>query len=263
MCGNILKRIASAKRVEVESMKKVISKGDMRRMAYSVCRDVISMTDSIKSRNVAVIAEHKRRSPSRGEIAPMSRVADVAEGYAANGAAAMSVLTDTTFFGGSLTDLAVARATAPWLPVLRKEFIVDEYQIYQARVYGADAVLLIAAMLDSATLLRLNDLAHNLGLQTLVELHSLEELDSLPSDADMVGVNNRDLTTFSTDISNCPRLIDSLPSGMVRIAESGIKSPEDLGKLKSAGFEGFLIGEAFMSCPDPGSRLHEFISSNS
>lgn len=263
MSENILKRIASSKRMEVEAMKRMIPQQEMRRMAYSVHRDVVSMTGSIKDRDVAIIAEHKRRSPSRGEIAPMSCVADVAECYATNGAAAMSVLTDTPFFGGSLTDLTVARATAPWLPMLRKEFIVDEYQIYQARVYGADAVLLIAAMIDADTLLRLNDLAHHLDLQTLVEVHSVEELKSVPEDADMVGVNNRDLTSFSTDISNSSRLIDALPAGMVKIAESGIKSSDDIKNLKSAGFDGFLIGEALMSSQDPGERLHEFIRCNS
>lgn len=258
-----MKRIATSKQAEVEALKRVVPKAEMRRLAYSVRRDVISMTGSIKGREVAVIAEHKRRSPSKGEIAPLGNVADMAESYAANGAAAMSVLTDTPFFGGSLADLAVARATAPWLPMLRKEFMVDEYQVYQARVYGADAILLIAAMVDAATLLRLNDLAHCLDMQTLVEIHSVEELGSVPADADMVGVNNRDLTTFATDLSNSGKLIDSLPAGMVKIAESGIKTPDDLRNLKAAGFDGFLIGEALMSSRDPGERLREFIRSNS
>ncbi|MDE6399880.1 MAG: indole-3-glycerol phosphate synthase TrpC [Muribaculaceae bacterium] len=259
---NIIDRIARAKRQEVEALKTMVSAEKMMRMAYSAEREVISMKDSIKSRDVAVIAEHKRRSPSRGEMAPMSSVAAVAEEYASNGAAAMSVLTDTPFFGGSLTDLAVARATAPWLPMLRKEFIVDDYQVCQARVYGADAILLIAAMIDSDTLCRLNNLAHELGMQTLVELHSEGELASLPADADMVGVNNRDLTSFKTDISNCARLVDSLPADMVKIAESGIKTPEDLRRLKSIGFDGFLIGEALMSCKDSGGRLRDFIIIN-
>ena len=179
--------------------------------------------------------------------------------YAVNKAAAMSVLTDTPYFGGSLEDLAVARLAAPFMPLLRKEFIVDEYQIYQARVYGADAILLIAAMISADEIRRFNSLAHFLGLQTLVELHSAEEISSLPEDADMVGINNRDLTSFHTDIDNAVRLVEALPPDMVKIAESGIKTPEDLVRLRNVGFDGFLIGEAFMSTPDPGERLAEFL----
>lgn len=259
---NILKVIAGTKREEVESMKRVISHGEMRKMAFASRRDVLDMKGSILSRRVSVIAEHKRRSPSKGEIAPMSSVSEIAGQYAANGAAAMSVLTDTPYFGGSLADLAVARATAPWLPILRKEFIIDEYQVYEARVVGADAILLIAAMIDPKTLLKLHDLAHQLDMQTLVEIHCREELESVPSDADMVGVNNRDLTSFNTDIGNSRELIDSLPSGAVKIAESGIKSPRDLKMLKDVGFDGFLIGEALMSAPEPGIRLADFVNSS-
>lgn len=258
---DILKQIATTKRMEVEASKIGVSNSEMRRMAYACRRNVISMKDSILSRPVAIIAEHKRRSPSKGEIAPMSNVAEIAHEYAANGAAAMSVLTDTPYFGGNLTDLAVARATAPWLPILRKEFIVDEYQVYQARVFGADAILLIAAMIDPYTLLRLNDLAHQLDMQTLVEIHSVEELSMIPSDADMVGINNRDLTSFKTDIDVCRQLIDSLPADKVKIAESGIKIQKDIRPLINAGFDGFLIGEALMSKPEPGTMLAEFIKS--
>jgi indole-3-glycerol phosphate synthase len=161
-----------------------------------------------------------------------------------------------------LTDLAVARIAAPSLPLLRKEFIVDEYQLYQARIFGADAILLIAAMISGEEVRQLNDMAHELGMQTLVEIHSLSELKSVPLDADMVGVNNRDLTSFSTDISNSALLVDRLPSGIVKIAESGIKTPEDVKRLKTIGFDGFLIGEAFMSTPDPGGTLRKFIDDN-
>lgn len=262
MAENILMKIAATKRKEVAALKRVIPMEGMLEMARNCRRDTISMRGSILAHPVAIIAEHKRRSPSKGEIAPMSEVADVAEAYACEGAAAMSVLTDTPYFGGSLTDLAMARGVAPFLPLLRKEFIVDEYQICQARVFGADAVLLIAAMLDAETLLRLNDFAHSLGLETLVELHSLEELAKLPADADMVGINNRDLTTFHTDIANSARLIDSLPEEMVKIAESGIKTPADMHRLRKAGFNGFLIGEALMAGGNPGDALSKFIHSS-
>ncbi|MDE5881197.1 MAG: indole-3-glycerol phosphate synthase TrpC [Muribaculaceae bacterium] len=260
MADNILQRIAATKRREVEAMKDVIPEAMMRRLAEDCKRETLDMSGRIRLSPVGIIAEHKRRSPSKGEISPMSDVASVARAYASNRAAAMSVLTDTPYFGGSLEDLAVARKAAPTLPLLRKEFIVDDYQIYQARAYGADAVLLIASMISGEEIRRLNDLAHSLGMQTLVELHTLEEMKSLPSDADMVGVNNRDLTSFNTDLRNAFHMASSLPENMLKVAESGIKTPQDLCRLREAGFNGFLIGEAFMSTPDPGETLREFIA---
>lgn len=259
---NILTAIAATKRSEIAALKKIMPFAEIKRLAEETRRTPLSMTRSIKSRRMGIIAEHKRRSPSKGEISPMSEVAEVAEAYAVNGAAAMSILTDTPYFGGSLTDLAEARARAPWLPLLRKEFIIDEYQVYQSRVYGADAILLIAAMLDKETIARLHELAHSLGMQTLVEVHKEDELCLIPEEPDMVGVNNRDLTSFATDISNSSRLIGKLPEGVVKVAESGIKTPEDVRKLKEAGFDAFLIGEAFMSDPDHGNRLSDFLSEN-
>lgn len=256
---DILKQIAAIKYAEVEAMKHVVSPVNMRSQADGVVRPVNSMKLAIMTHPIAIIAEHKRRSPSKGEISPMSDVSEVTVAYATNGAAAMSVLTDTPFFGGSLEDLAVARQTAPWLPLLRKEFIVDEYQIHQARVYGADAVLLIAAMIDKDLLCRLNDEAHRLGLQTLVEVHTEEEIEAVPETADMVGINNRNLSTFSTEISNCTQLISRLPENAVKIAESGIRTSADLQYLRDAGFNGFLIGEAFMKASRPGEELAAFI----
>ena len=259
MSRNILKEIAGTKRREVEAMKTVVPAGILTERAMN-CRHIpLDMAESIRTRQPAIIAEHKRRSPSKGEISPMSDVETVARMYASGGAAAMSVLTDTPYFGGSLEDLAVARMAAPALPLLRKEFIVDEYQIMQARVYGADAILLIAAMISAEEVRRFNDVAHSLGLQTLVEIHSEEELAAVPADADMVGVNNRDLTSFSTDIGNAMRLIKALPSGILRIAESGIRTPEDMWRLGRAGFDGFLIGEALMTASSPGESLSRFL----
>lgn len=257
---NILQKIAANKRIEIESMGKTFPKEELQEMAYNINRSPLSMRDAILNKEIAIIAEHKRRSPSKGEISPMSNVYEIAKMYAENGAAAMSVLTDTPYFGGSLTDLSVARVATPGLPLLRKEFVIDEYQIIQARVYGADAVLLIASLLSAKELASLNDCAHELHLQTLVEVHSLEEVSKVPVDADMVGVNNRDLTSFSTDIENSARVVEHLPHGIVKIAESGIKSPHDLLRLKSIGFDGFLIGEALMSTPNPGVTLNRFLS---
>lgn len=258
MGQNILQKIAATKRREVEAMKKVLPLELMRDLAMDCRRKCLDMKGSVLAHNPGIIAEHKRRSPSKGEISPMSEVAEIAAMYAENGAAAMSVLTDTSYFGGSLEDLAVARDSAPFLPLLRKEFIVDDYQVFQARLYGADAILLIAAMISADEIKRMNDLAHSLGLQTLVEVHSEVELAAVPSDADMIGVNNRDLTSFRTDLNNASALINSLPDSMVKIAESGIKTPEDLQRLKNVGFDGFLIGEAFMSTADPGASLKRF-----
>lgn len=257
---NILEKIAEVKRCEVEAMKRLVAEKDLKVEAFSVLRTVVSMSRSIKGHNPAIIAEHKRRSPSKGEIHPMSRVDEIARAYSEGGAAAMSVLTDTPFFGGSTVDLAVARVSAPRLPLLRKEFIVDEYQLYQSRILGADAVLLIAAMIDKDSIRRLNDTAHSLGLETLVEIHDVAELDAVPEDADMVGVNNRDLTTFSTDIDNSSRLADMMPEGIVKVAESGIKTPQDVLRLKEKGFDAFLIGEAFMSQDSPGCELRRFLT---
>ncbi len=252
--------IAATKRREVEAMKKVISDDMMTELALACKRVPLNMKESILGHHPAIIAEHKRRSPSKGEISPMSDVAETARIYAANGAAAMSVLTDTPYFGGSLEDLAVARQAAPTLPLLRKEFIVDEYQIKQARLYGADAILLIAAMISAEEIARFNDFAHSVGLQTLVEIHSAEEVKAAPKDADMVGVNNRDLTSFSTDIANAINLIEALPTDTIKVAESGIKTPEDLIRLHRVGFDAFLIGEALMGAPSTKEALIKFLT---
>ncbi len=252
--------IAATKRREVEAMKKVISDDMMTELALACKRVPLNMKESIRSHHPAIITEHNRRYASTGAISPMSDVAATARIYAANGAAAMSVLTDTPYFGGSLEDLAVARQAAPALPLLRKEFIVDEYQIKQARIYGADAILLIAAMISAEEIARFNDFAHSLGLQTLVEIHSAEELQAVPKAADMVGVNNRDLTSFSTDIANAINLIDALPADTVKVAESGIKTPEDLIRLRRVGFDAFLIGEALMEASSPKEVLNEFLT---
>ena len=258
MGENILKKIASTKRVEVEAMKGIMPQERLREMAEADSRKILSMRDSILNGS-GIIAEHKRRSPSKGEINPMSEVRRIAQEYAEGGASAMSVLTDTPYFGGSLTDLTVARMAAPSLPLLRKEFIVDEYQLLQAKIFEADAVLLIAAMIPPGEIARLNDAAHALGLQTLVEIHSEGEIAAIPQDADMVGVNNRDLTSFVTDIENSSRIIESLPSEAVKIAESGIRSAADMVRLRDRGFDGFLIGEAFMSTENPGATLRRFV----
>lgn len=202
---------------------------------------------------VRLIAEFKRRSPSAGEIRPGSTVADVAAAYAAGGAAALSVLTDHAGFGGSLADLEAARR-AVTLPVLRKEFVVDFYQVVEARVYGADAVLLIAECLDDCHLRSLFRAILELGMTPLVELHDEANLDRvLDLGATLVGVNNRDLKTMTTDLDHVLALRERVPTDVVLVAESGIKTRADVERLAAAGIDAMLVGESLLLQADPGA----------
>lgn len=258
---NILEKIVTVKRTEIASLKTALSPDIMRKSAENCARVPISMSASILTKGNGIIAEFKRKSPSKGEIHAMANAAKISAGYAHNGAAAISVLTDTVFFGGSITDLAVARRSAPSTPLLKKDFIIDSYQIDMARTIGADAILLIASILDPKTVELLAHHAHSYNMEVLLELHNLNQIKthgSIPG-IDMVGINNRDLTNFHTDCLTSLNLVKMLPFGPVKIAESGIRNPEDILKMKSAGFEGFLIGEAFMSTPEPPETLKSFI----
>jgi indole-3-glycerol phosphate synthase len=211
----------------------------------------------------AVIAEIKKASPSKGLIRAAFDPAWLARRYRAGGAAALSVLTDEPYFQGSLRNLDLASAAAP-LPCLRKDFIVDEYQIVEARAHRADAILLIAAALSAAELKRFAQAAHGLTLDVLVEVHTANELagvlDALgETGADAIGVNNRDLKTFDVSPETSLALVDQIPSSVVRVTESGISTPEDIGRLRKAGFDAFLIGESLMRQPDPGEALAELL----
>lgn len=256
--SNFLKKILEYKRREVMAAKAVIPADTLRGMAGEVTRPVISMSRALRQSPTGIIAECKRRSPSKGDIHPAAEAADIVSGYEQAGAAACSVLTDTPFFGGALTDLAVARSVAA-IPLLRKDFIIDEYQLYQARIYGADAVLLIASALDADTVARLTDKAHSLGLETLLELHSADEASMVTPSTDMVGVNNRNLSTFVTDTAISEKMARILPDGPVKVAESGLNDMSDIRRLQAMGYDGFLIGERFMKTPDPGLTLKNFI----
>ncbi len=206
----------------------------------------------------ATIAECKRASPSEGEIRADYRPADVARAYKQAAAAAISVLTEPTHFRGTLDDLAAVRHAVD-LPVLRKDFVVDEYQLVEARAYGADAVLLIAAALDRAQLADLLEAARGLGLGVLVEVHADEEVDLLDLDqVDVLGVNSRDLATFEVDLGRADRVFSILPERIVRVAESGIKTAADAARLRQSGADAFLIGTHFMRQPDPGRALAAF-----
>jgi indole-3-glycerol phosphate synthase len=204
-----------------------------------------------------IIAEIKRRSPSKGEIRPDLDAAACAQAYAAGGAAALSVLTDAHYFGGSLELLARVRAAVA-LPLLRKDFILEAYQVDEARVHGADAVLLIVAALAPRALRELREHAQALGLDVLVEVHDERELDAaLAAGADLIGINNRDLRTFEVDLGVSERLAGKLPEGCIGVAESGIFTPSDWERLEAAGAQAFLVGESLMREPDVGAALRK------
>ena len=206
-----------------------------------------------------VIAECKRRSPSRGVLAAQYDPVAIATQYEAGGAAAISVLTEPTFFDGALEHLTAVRR-AIGLPLLRKDFLVDEYQLFEARAAGADAVLLIVAALEQAELVRLQSRARDLGLATLVEVHDEDELSrASDSGARVVGVNNRNLRTLDVDVSASDRLAARMPAGVVGVSESGLQTRADLQRLAAAGYRAFLIGERFMTAPDPARAITELI----
>ncbi len=207
-----------------------------------------------------VIAECKRRSPSRGVLREDYHAAWIAGRYEACGAAAVSVLTEPTFFDGSLDDLRAVRAHVG-LPLLRKDFIVDRYQLFESRAAGADAVLLIVAALEPATFLALHALAGELGLAALVEVHRREELEvALSARPRVVGVNSRDLGTLEVDVTTAARLVDAIPDGVVAVAESGLRTHEDLRRLRAAGYDAFLVGERLVAAADPGQALSELLT---
>ncbi len=257
---DVLTRIIAAKRIEVERDKQLVAPSALRdAVANMPITERRSMRASLASSASGIIAEFKRRSPSKGWIKEGAAADVIPPAYAAAGASALSILTDTEFFGGSLDDLIAARPLVD-IPIIRKEFIVDEYQLYQAKLVGADAVLLIAAALSVEECATLTDKAHELGLEVLLELHAEEELRYITPQVDMVGINNRNLGTFHTDVANSYRLAELLPSDMVKVSESGISDPQMVRELREAGFRGFLIGENFMRTEQPGESLREFIS---
>ena len=206
-----------------------------------------------------IIAEFKRKSPSKGWLNAHAEPLAVIPAYEQAGATALSVLTDSIFFGGHLQDIQKARQVTR-LPILRKDFILDEIQLLEAHVAGADAVLLIAACLQQKECRDLTRQAHALGLEVVLEIHEEVELDYLTSDIDVVGVNNRHLGSFHTDVSHSMRLAEKLPANIVKISESGISQPETVRLLRGKGFNGFLMGEHFMRTDLPGEALHHFIN---
>lgn len=256
---NILDEIVAYKKQEVQIC--------MREMPATVLMKSPQMDRTVNSLKAGlqkpgatgIIAEFKRQSPSKGIINDKVSVEEVTAAYAAAGASCLSVLTDQHFFGGTLDDLRVARSVH--LPILRKDFMIDEYQILEARAAGADVILLIAACLTPTRVQELAKYARKLSLEVLLEIHGEEELDRICAEVDLVGVNNRNLKTFKVDIDNSIRLRSLLPKDKLAIAESGIDSVDIVDKLRGAGFSGFLIGEHFMKQADPGKAFATYVQS--
>ena len=255
---DILSRIVDVKREEVAAAIKRKSLAAMRADAESrvLTRDfVASMRVKIAAGRPAVIAEIKRASPSKGLLREDFIAADIAQSYAEHGASCLSVLTDKQFFQGSIDYLKQARASCQ-LPVIRKDFMIDAYQVYESRAIGADAILLIAAILDDAQLRDFETIARSLDMAVLVEVHDAPELlRALKLKTPLIGINNRNLKTFEVSLDTTLTLLRELPTGRLPVSESGIHRREDVLRLAAAGVNAFLVGEAFMRAPDPGEAL--------
>ncbi|MGL2964371.1 indole-3-glycerol phosphate synthase TrpC [Flavobacterium sp. RSB2_4_14] len=255
----ILDQIIASKKREIALKKAVVSIQQLENSDLFNSK-TISLSKSILNSPFGIIAEHKRRSPSKATINNRLSVEEVVVGYETAGASGISILTDNQYFGGSLEDLILAKAAVK-TPLLRKEFIIDEYQLLEAKSNGADAILLIAAVLTRIEIKQLSEMAQSLALEVLLEVHNLEELEkSIMPSLDIIGVNNRNLKTFELDLQNSIDLITHIPHDFVKISESGISQIEDIQLLKNYGFKGFLIGENFMKTDNPGKSLAQFIN---
>ena len=275
---DILSEIIAHKRIEIAQQKQAVSLNQLQEQAAAMLHEDTaahaagtlqrrSMKQSLASSPSGIIAEFKRRSPSKGWIKETAQAELIPPAYEAAGASALSILTDEKFFGGTLRDIRTVRPLVN-IPILRKDFIIDEYQLLQARIVGADAILLIAACLTPDECRTLTLQAHELGLEVLLEVHSPSELSYIYKETDMVGVNNRHLGSFVTDVENSFHIAEELKQTVAGInfetppllvSESGISSPETIRQLRSAGFRGFLMGETFMRTENPGNTLKELI----
>lgn len=254
----ILEKIIDNKRRELAILKKHNSIDELEKSRF-FSRDTLSLsrflTDPDKT---GIIAEFKRKSPSKGIINTQADVSEVSKGYSQEGASGLSILTDKIFFGGSINDLETAREINN-IPILRKDFIIDEFQVLQSKAAGADAILLIAAALEAEQISRLAATSHSLGMEVILEVHRPDELAKLSENVNIIGVNNRDLKTFIVDINVSIDMADKIPERFLKITESGISSPVILIKLRDAGYKGFLMGELFMRRKDPVSAFSEFV----
>ena len=241
---DILKEIVAHKHLELEQL----------------CAKKASLREALLQSETGIIAEFKRKSPSKGWIKEDGRADIIPLSYQQNGAAAISILTDEHYFGGHDDFIRMARQSGVTIPILYKNFVIDEFQLYEAALCGASAVLLIAACLTKAQCKSLLTKAHELGLEVLLEMHSEAELEYAELGPDLCGINNRNLGSFVTNVENSFRLAELLPQDAVKVSESGISNPDTVSKLREAGFRGFLIGENYMKTADPGQALNEFIS---
>ena len=256
---NILNTIVEQKRLEVLKSKQDCSLSSLGSFEYYRRKTNMIAFQELDEK-AGIIAEFKRKSPSRGLIHPDADPVVVATAYEAAGVSAMSILTDQTFFGGTLMDLKQVREACPRLVLLRKDFIVDPYQLHEASAYGADMVLLIAAVLERREVEELALEASSLGLNVLFEVHHKKELEKYNPEIRYVGVNNRDLKTFKVDTLRSLELIGEMPPGVVPVSESGLSDPEEIRKLRTAGYNLFLMGENFMKDKDPGAACERFIN---
>jgi indole-3-glycerol phosphate synthase len=257
---DILKKIVSRKRKEVAERARdlPLPRLEERLNSAPATRGFVAAIEAkIEGSEAGVIAEIKKASPSKGVIREDFRPAEIAASYQQGGAACLSVLTDRDFFQGSDEYLKEARAACS-LPVIRKDFIIDPYQVYEARAMGADCILLIAACLDDPTLRELNRLAHDLGMDVLIEVHDAEELQrALPLDTRLIGINNRNLRTFEVSLDTTLGLLEQIPEERIVVTESGIHTPQDVKRMRDQQVHAFLVGEAFMRAADPGKKLAE------
>jgi indole-3-glycerol phosphate synthase len=255
---NILDQIIARKREEVADQKMLVTESILQQMPFFKA-PVLSMASYLTMPGkTGIIAEFKRKSPSKGIINDTATVKDVTAAYSAHGASGLSVLTDTDFFGGTLQDLTAARLHET--PILRKDFMVDPYQIIEAKAYGADVILLIAACLTPLAVKELSTVAKDIGLEVLLEIHTSAELEHVCDGIDMLGINNRNLKTFEVDLAHSIALAKMLPAHLPKIAESGISNVSTILDLKKEGFDGFLIGENFMKTSDPAAAFEAFVA---
>ena len=255
---DVLSEIIAHKKIEVEERKKHHSINDFCKKIEAKTYIVCSLKEALQNSPTGIISEFKRRSPSKGWINQTAEVDPIVFGYEAAGASALSVLTDENYFGGSDEDLKKAVSIVN-IPILRKEFIVDEFQIYEAKALGANAILLIASAISPQMCKHFTNVAVQLQLDVLLELHNENELAHISDENGIIGINNRNLGTFVTTVDKSFRMAELLPKNAVRVSESGISSPEIVRELRDAGYRGFLIGENFMKTDNPGGSLKKFI----
>jgi indole-3-glycerol phosphate synthase len=254
----ILENIIENKKKELALLKKITTVRDLEnRMFFR--RKVISLSESLLDKTkTGIVAEFKRKSPSKGIINSTSQVGEVVSGYVTEGASGVSILTDTQFFGGSNADIMYIREKSLF-PILRKDFIIDDYQVIESKSIGADVILLIAAILGENEILRFSELAHSLGMEVLLEIHDPAELSKVNRYVNIIGVNNRNLKTFEVNTDISESLIQKIPDGFLKISESGIASCKIINKLRLSGYDGFLIGGKFMNAADPVKAFSEFV----